>query len=174
MHSLRSQGNSFCANDLHYCIILQSLLDRLLSICGTPFRSARRPTPIPLPLHVVGLLTLRAGRRVAAGSHPHTLPTIVLVRSFHPPTSPPECRWRHGCDADTCCRGDACCKADTCREADAIGDADSDADAECVAKAAATLLMETICVYHIYIVTSEFQFSATYPHCCIRKGKECC
>ena len=135
MQSLRSQGNSFCANDLHYCIILQSLLDRLLSICGTPFRSARRPTPIPLPLHVVGLLTLRAGRRVAAGSHPHTLPTIVLVRSFHPPTSPPECRWRHGCDADACCRCDACCKADTCKEADGIGDADSDADAECVAKA---------------------------------------
>ena len=135
MQSLRSQGNSFCANDLHYCIILQSLLDRLLSICVTPFRSARRPTPTPPPLRVVGLLTLRAGRRVAAGSHPQTLPVVVSVRSFHPPTRPPECRWRRGCDADACCRGDACGKADTCREADASGDADSDVDAGCDAKA---------------------------------------
>jgi hypothetical protein len=67
MQSLRSQGNSFCPNDLNCLIILQSLLDRLLSICGTPFRSARRPTPKPSPLGV-GLLTLRAGRRVAAGT----------------------------------------------------------------------------------------------------------
>ena len=80
MQSLQSQGNSFCANDLHYCIILQSLLDRLLSICVTPFHSARRPTPTPPPLRVVGLITLRAGiwnlYSIVCMEYPRHIPVI--------------------------------------------------------------------------------------------------
>ena len=134
MQSLRSQGNSFCAND-HYCfIILQSLLGRLLSICFTPVRRNLRPSALwgfsPCARGAArrgmvswnGLDLLRLFLKLFPLSSWSGLFALRRVR--------PARQSADGGDADACCRSDACNEADTSSdsEADASGDADSDAD----------------------------------------------